>query len=155
MTMASEIKRKLTGATADGKEQRSFSGRMELRAAETEFEISGTAVGYNVRSSLINGQFYEVVAPGAFSDTLRTEDQVCCFNHDANQILGRKKSGTLQLQSSAAGLNFRCTLDRTNPVHQSVYASISREDVQGCSFQFLVPDGGDSWEESNGTVLRT
>jgi uncharacterized protein len=141
--------------TADGKEQRSFTGVMELRAAESEFAISGTAVGYNVRSSLIGGQFYEVVAPGAFNDTLQEEDQVCCFNHDANQVLGRKKSGTLTLQDSPAGLKFRCQLDRSNPAHQSVYAAIKRGDIDGCSFQFTVPDGGDTWAEDGRTILRT
>jgi len=117
--------------TADGKELRSFGGSFEIRAAEDEYAISGMAVAYNVRSGLIGGQFYELVAPGAFDDTLRSDDQVCCFNHDANQLLGRKSSGTLKLVSSLVGLQFRCTLDRSNPVHQSVYASVKRGDLNG------------------------
>src|SRR5579864_3974222 len=94
--------------TADGKELRTFGSTMELRAADSDFSISGVAVAYNVRSAPIGGQFVEMVAPGAFSDTLRNDDQVCCFNHDANEILGRKKSGTLTLKDTAVGLKFRC-----------------------------------------------
>jgi len=139
--------------TVDGKEQRSFSGSLELRADEGEFAISGVAVAYNVRSAPIGGVFYEQIAPGAFTDTLRNDDQVCFFNHDKNQILGRKKSGTLTVADSPSGLRFRCQLDRSNPSHQSVYAAIKRGDVDGCSFQFNVPDGGDDWQEGDGRSL--
>ncbi len=139
--------------TADGKEQRSFSGSMELRAAEEEFAISGTAVAYNVRSSPIGGQFIEQVSPGAFAETLRNDDQVCFFNHDMNQILGRKKSGTLTVADGPTALRFRCQLDRSNPAHQSVYAAIKRGDVGGCSFQFTVPEGGDDWQQEQGRAL--
>jgi HK97 family phage prohead protease len=145
---------------ANGQELRRISN-MSLRAIDDEndneddFAIEGNAVAYNVRSSLIGGQFYEVVAPGAFSDTLRADDQVCCFNHDANQILGRKKSGTLTLRDGNDGLRFRCALDRSNPVHQAVHASIKRGDVDGCSFQFNVPADGDTWEENSGIPVRT
>jgi HK97 family phage prohead protease len=148
--MKPQIKR-----TADGKEQRSFSGSMELRAAEADFAITGIAAAYNTRSAPIAGQFVEVIAPGAFSDTLRADDQVCCFNHDLNQLLGRKSSGTLQMEDSPAGLKFRCQLDKSNPVHQSVYASVKRGDLNGCSFQFTVEPDGDTWEENGRTILRT
>jgi uncharacterized protein len=141
--------------TADGKELRSFGSTMELRAADSDFSISGMAVAYNVRSAPIGGQFIEMVAPGAFIDTLRADDQVCCFNHEASQILGRKKAGTLALEDSPVGLKFRCQLDRSNPTHLSVYAAIKRGDVDGCSFQFSVPDGGDQWQQNGDMPLRT
>ena len=141
--------------TADGKELRSFGSTMELRATDSEFSIGGIAVAYNVRSALIGGQFYEVIAPGTFTDTLRNDDQVCCFNHDFNLLLGRKKSGTLTLEDSPAGLKFRCQLDRSNPTHQTVYSAIKRGDVDGCSFRFGVPEGGDQWQEDGRGVLRT
>jgi HK97 family phage prohead protease len=145
-----EIKR-----TADGKEMRSFSGTLELRAAE-QFAITGIAAAYGVRSAPIGGQFVEIIQPGAFASTLRSDDIVCCQNHDTNQLLGRKSSGTLQLEDSPAGLKFRCQLDKTNPVHQAVYASVKRGDLNGCSFQFSLQPDGDTWaEEQDGTVLRT
>lgn len=139
--------------TADGKEERSFSGTIELRAAEAEYAISGTAAAYNVRSAPIGGEFVEQIAVGAFSDSLRSDDIVCCFNHDFNQLLGRKSSGTLKLTDSAEGLQFRCQLDRANPTHQSVYASVKRGDLNGCSFQFSVQD--DDWKQDGATILRT
>jgi len=137
------------------KESRSFSG-VQLRAATNEFAISGIAAAYNVKSSDLGG-FREVIAPGAFTDSLSADDQVCFFNHDPNQILGRKKSGTLTLTDTDAGLSFRCMLDRSNPTHQSVYASISRGDVEACSFAFSVLPDGDDWaeEQSSKSIVRT
>jgi uncharacterized protein len=141
--------------TAAGKELRSFGSTQELRAADSEFAISGMAVVYNVRSAPISGQFIEVVAPGAFTETLRTDDQVCCFNHDPNQILGRRSAGTLKLEDTSAGLKFCCQLDHSNPTHQSVYASMKRGDVDGCSFFFQCTTDGDVWKQDGPTVLRT
>jgi HK97 family phage prohead protease len=126
---------------------------LELRANESEFALSCVAVAYNVRSAPIGGMFFEQIARGAFTDTLRNDDQVCFFNHDRNQILGRKKSGTLTVEDSPTGLQFRCQLDRQNPAHQSVYAAIKRGDVDGCSFQFTVPEGGDDWQQEQGRAI--
>ncbi len=140
--------------TADGKESRSFAG-VQLRA-ENAFAITGIAAAYNVKSSDLGG-FREIIAPGAFTDSLRADDQVCFFNHNPDQILGRKKSGTLTITDTDAGLSFRCMLDRSNPTHQSVYASIQRGDVEGCSFSFSILPDGDEWaeEQSSKTVVRT
>jgi HK97 family phage prohead protease len=140
---------------AQGHEQRTFGTRLELRAAENEFVIHGTAAAYGVRSSLIGGQFYEQIARGAFSDSLRDDDICCSFNHDLNQLLGRKKAGTLTLRDTQNGLEFSCQLDRSNPVHQAVYALIKRGDVDGCSFAFTVPDGGDTWDTEDRILIRT
>lgn len=141
--------------TADGKELRSFGSTLELRAADSDFSIGGMAVAYNVRSAPIGGEFIEQIAPGAFRESLRNDEQVCTFNHDMNQFLGRVKSGTLKLEDTPTGLQFRCQLDRSDPVHQTVYSAIKRGDVDGCSFMFVVPEGGDDWKQDGRTTLRT
>jgi len=141
--------------TTDGKELRSISG-VQLRAAENQFAITGIAAAYGVKSSDLGG-FREIIAPGAFTDSLSADDQVCFFNHNPDQILGRKKSRTLTVTDTDAGLSFRCMLDRSNPTHQSVYASIARRDVDSCSFSFSVLPDGDEWaeEQSSKQIVRT
>lgn len=122
-----------------------------LRADESKFQISGIAAAYNVLSANLGG-FREKIAPGAFSRSLRTNaNVVCLFNHAADNICGRTKSGTLVLSDSPEGLRFTCQLDRTNSDHVNWYAAISRRDVDSCSFAFCVPAGGDSWQDADGT----
>jgi HK97 family phage prohead protease len=88
--------------------------------------------------------------PGAFARSLREgADVKCLLNHDPNKILGRTKSKTLLLADGLDGLHFACQLDRTNTDHVNTYAAIKRGDLSECSFAFLVPDGGDTWEDSD------
>jgi uncharacterized protein len=119
----------------------------EIRAVEDRYQISGIAAAYNVRSKNLGG-FIEVIASGAFSRSLKAGvDVKCLFNHDPSKILGRTKSGTLKLSDSPEGLRFVCQLDKSNTDHQAVFASVKRGDVNECSFAFLVPDGGDTWQD--------
>lgn len=122
--------------------------KASLRALKGTFQINGIAAAYNTRSSNLGG-FREVIAPGAFTNSLRNNADVkCLFNHDPNTILGRTKSGTLTLADSPEGLRFTCQLDPTNSEHKNIYASISRGDVDSCSFAFVVPEGGDDWQDN-------
>jgi uncharacterized protein len=120
--------------------------KTEVRAA-ADFSLSGRAASYGVRSQNLGG-FVEIIAPGAFTNSLNAGADVrCTFNHDPNHVLGRTKSGTLSLQDSAGGLDFKCQLDKTNENHKSVYAMVKRGDISECSFAFTVPDGGDDWQD--------
>ena len=121
--------------------------KTELRAA-ADFSISGRAASYNVNSQNLGG-FVEQIAPGAFTKSLNANPDVkCTFNHDPNQVLGRTKSGTLQLTDSVGGLDFRCQLDKNNGTHRDIYASIKRGDIDECSFAFTVGKDDEDWEEN-------
>jgi HK97 family phage prohead protease len=125
-------------------ETRSF----ELRAAAAEdFVLEGTAVSYDCLSQDVGG-FFERIMPGAFTRSLKAgQDTKCLLNHDANVVLGRTKSGTLQLQDTPTGLRFRCQLDRNNSTHRDIYASVKRKDLSECSFAFVIAPGGDTFDE--------
>jgi|SRR5579863_5324777 len=130
---------------------------LEIRTLKTEvratndFALEGRAASYGVRSQNLGG-FVEQIALGAFTKSLGTGADVrCTFNHDPNHVLGRTKSGTLQLTDSATGLDFRCQLDKGNSYHRDVYAAVKRGDIDQCSFAFTVPDGGDDWQENGAT----
>lgn len=119
----------------------------ELRAAEgDELALVGYAAKFNSESKDLGG-FRETVAPGAFTRSIADNADVkCAFNHDANRVLGRTKSGTLKLEQDTIGLKFRCELDATSQLHRDVYASVKRGDIDECSFAFMVGKDGQRWE---------
>ncbi len=92
------------------------------------------------------GYFIERIKPGAFSRALaESQDVRCLFNHDANNVLGRTKSGTLRLADSVEGLSYDCDTDPNTTVGRDVPAMIDRGDIDGCSFSFNVRK--DTWQD--------
>lgn len=120
----------------------------ELRAtADDAFALEGTAVSYDCLSGDLGG-FRERIMPGAFARSLKSgADVKCLFNHDANVVLGRVKSGTLALHDETDGLKFHVQLDRTSSAHRDLYASVKRGDINECSFAFTVAPGGEAFDE--------
>src|SRR5215472_506786 len=113
-----------------------------------EFALEGVAASYDKLSEDLGG-FRERISPGAFDRSLREgHDVVALLNHDHNHVLGRTKSGTLNIFDVAKGLGFRCQLDPNNSFHKNVHAMVKRGDINQCSFAFTVPDGGDEWDEA-------
>jgi HK97 family phage prohead protease len=130
-----------------------------LRAAGTDkFVLQGTAASYNVLSKPL-GDFRERIAPGAFTRSLKSgDDIICSFNHGVKSdvVLGRTGAGTLTLEDSARGLNFRCQLDPNQQAHRDIYSSVQRRDISECSFAFGVDeDGGDEWDQSEDEENRS
>lgn len=103
--------------------------------------ISGYAARFD-REAVIAGAFREVIARGAFAEALKTSDTRALVNHDSNQLIGRRKAGTLQLEEDAAGLFYRVQLPDTQ-VGRDVRTLIQRGDMSGSSFAFTVKE--DRW----------
>ncbi|MGA8490407.1 MAG: HK97 family phage prohead protease [Terriglobales bacterium] len=137
------------------KETRSF----EVRAAKgKDFVLEGRAVSYNtVSTSELAPGVREQFAPGAFTKSLasgRGTDLVCLLNHDFKGLpLGRVSNRTLQVSDGPEGLDFSCQLDKTNPAHVAVFASVSRGDICSCSFTFTDPV--DVFTQGENCTLRT
>lgn len=94
-------------------------------------------------------EFRELIAPGAFSRSLRDQPDVRCLrDHDPSRILGRTKAGTLRVWEDTQGLNCECTLPQTEEAKNLVEA-IKRGDVDSCSFGFEVEK--DHW--TKGEIL--
>ncbi len=138
----------------------------EVRAAsDGTFSLQGVASSYNTptRIKTAAGDFLEQVAPGAFSQSLKSNADVKCnFNHSADHVLGRTKSGTLVLTDSSTGLRFNCALDKTNSIHRDVYQAVQAKNIDECSFAFKLQDdgSGDEWttttdENGRSISLRT
>lgn len=88
--------------------------------------------------------FREVIAPGAFARTLsENRDILALVDHDTGKVLGRTRSGTLELQETAAGLAYRVTLPDTT-TGNDLRALAQRGDLGGVSMGFVAIR--DSWE---------
>lgn len=109
--------------------------------------VTGYAVKYNTLSVDLGG-FRETILPGAFDKVLNRQrgkqDVVALFNHDANQLLGRTSSGTLELASDDKGLRYTVALPNTE-LGRMIAEHVARRDLVGSSFAFTVDQRGESW----------
>ncbi|MFE3839406.1 HK97 family phage prohead protease [Pseudogemmobacter sonorensis] len=100
----------------------------------------------------IGGYFDEVIAFGAFTETLKSADVLAYFDHDRGRILGRVSSGTLRVTEDAKGLAVEIDLPDTSD-GRDLKALIERGDVKGMSFGFRVTR--EQWDETGDKPKRT
>jgi uncharacterized protein len=129
-----------------GVERRFVGTTVELRAAK-DGKGPGTLVGYAAtfdQSSVDLGGFIESIAPGAFSNVLE-DDCRCLRNHCDESLLGRTTAGTLRLSQDSVGLHYECDLPDTT-VGRDTAELVRLKNITGCSFQFTIADGGQTWD---------
>lgn len=129
---------------------------MEQRFAQ-EVRASGRKLtGYVARfdNEARIGGFTEVIRRGAFRASLDSGvDILALADHDAGKVLGRTKSGTLELREDAEGLAFSLSLPDTQ-AGRDLVALAERDDLGGCSFGFTVSAEGEHWD-GNHRELRS
>jgi len=120
---------------------------------DNKMQITGYVVQFNKRSEVI-WDFVEVVAKGAFRNSLRDNVIKALWNHNHDYVLGSTKNATLRLKEDEFGLKFELDLPN-NSWGKDCYESVNRGDVDGVSFGFYVVD--ENWEyiESEDLYLRT
>ena len=123
-----------------------------IAAADAPTKIAGHAAKFDSLSEDLGG-FRERIAPGAFAKAIQSGDIRALWNHDANIVLGRNKSGTLRLSEDSAGLAFEVDAPDTQLVRDMVMAPIARGDVNQCSFGFYTI--ADKWAKVDGEWIRT
>lgn len=121
-------------------------GKIEMRVSSADFEIRETSEGmtfegyaaiFNSRSENLGG-FTEFVAPGAFTRSLKTRNDVkLLWNHDSGQVLGSTRARTLTLTEDARGLKVRALLPNTQ-LGRDTAELLKRGDVDAMSFGFNV-----------------
>lgn len=117
--------------------------------------ISGYAARFNELSVVLYGMFRERIAPGAFTETLASDDIRSLWNHNADYVLGRNKNGTLRLREDDTGLFMEVDPPDTQAGRDALI-SVARGDVSQQSFMFDVqPDGDDWYEDAEGQIIRT
>lgn len=132
----------------NGVEQRRICvNEFEVRAADTGDGATfvGLAAAFNSPSEPL--PFTERIAPGAFSRSLRSRNEIKLFvNHDTSRVLASKRAGTLRLWESERGLEVEADLPPTTD-GRDMAILLKRGDVDSMSFGFSVPKGGDSWSD--------
>ena len=126
------------------KELRCFD--VELRMTEDEHpRIVGHAAVFDKWSEDLGG-FREKIRAGAFSKTIKEADVRALYNHDANYVLGRNKSGTLKLAEDSKGLAIVIDPPDTQWA-KDLQVSMKRGDVSQMSFGFTTVK--DEWNNED------
>lgn len=124
----------------------------ELRETGDGMTFTGYASVFNSRSENLGG-FTEFVAPGAFTRSLKSRNDVkLLWNHDAGQVLGSTRAKSMTLTEDARGLKVEAKLPNTQLGRDT--AELLRTGlVDSMSFGFNVIK--DSWNaEGNERTLH-
>lgn len=123
----------------------------EVRAANDEEKgdyITGQPIVFGDTYD-VGGMFAETIDEGALDNT-DLKDVRFLVNHNFSMIpLARSRNNnansTMQLEKVQGGLNIRAKLDtENNATAKELYSAVSRGDISGMSFAFLVD--GEEWE---------
>jgi hypothetical protein len=136
----------------EDREVRSFpvEVRVEQRDGEESPKIRGYAAVFDEWSEDLGG-FREVIRRGAFKKTIKEADVRALWNHDANYVLGRTKSGSLTLGEDRTGLAIEVDPPRTQWA-TDLLESIRRGDVDQMSFGFRTVK--DSWDDGDVNAIK-
>lgn len=134
------------------KQTRSLKTELKTRAEGEDMTIEGYFVVFNSQTELWQGA-YEEIAPQALDNTL-SNDIRALINHDSRLVLGRNKSGTLELKVDSRGLWGSIKINPNDTDAVNLYERVKRGDVDQCSFGFNVTSEETDWRE-DGTVKWT
>ncbi|WP_371017390.1 HK97 family phage prohead protease [Pseudalkalibacillus sp. JSM 102089] len=140
------------------KEIRTLTMPVEVRADEesgTNY-IVGYALKFNSESNDLGG-FVEIIEPGAL-DGADMSDVRALFNHSADKVLARSKSGTLKLEVDEIGLKYTIAPPDTTYA-RDLMESMQRKDIDQSSFAFTLNwmEGDDDieYDEARDIYIRT
>ena len=134
-------------------EYRIFKSECRAKGDDSKPQIAGYAAVFNTPTDL--GWMREKIAPGAFTKAIADKQDVkCLFNHDPNKVLGRTKSGTLELKEDNTGLHYTCDINPKTSIGPEVHAHVMRGDIDQCSFGFIVREEDVAYDD-DGMATRT
>lgn len=133
---------------------RSLACDLKTRAEPNneEMVIEGYFVVFNKETELWAGA-YEEITGTAFNNTLGN-DVRALINHDTKFVLGRNKSGTLELKVDSHGLWGSVRINPKDTDAVNLYERVKRGDVDQCSFGFDILQESAEFRE-DGTVKWT
>lgn len=99
------------------------------------------------------GPFREIIQPGFFDKVLNMDVRML-FNHDVNYVLGRSVANTMRYGQDDIGLWFEYD-DPSTTWSRDLGITIARNDVNQCSFGFVVAEDGDNWRPTDTGYERT
>ncbi len=108
----------------------------EVREGDGQPKLEGHASVFN-KEAVIYGSWREKVSPGAYKKTIKENDIRALWNHNTDLVLGRNKSGTLDLLEDTKGLKVQISPPDTQAGRDAV-TSIKRGDVTQMSIAFQI-----------------
>lgn len=118
--------------------------------------LRGLAIVHDSPAIIHEGgtQIWEVVRPKSLRLPTR-RDVLSALNHSSDHLIGRTANGSLVLEETPEGVRFTTRLPDTSVGHD--VAVMARDGLlRGCSFQFTIPAGGQSFRRApDGKLLRT
>lgn len=103
--------------------------------SNNDLYIEGYFVIFDEETKIYKNKF-EKISRGAFKETIKNGDIRCLFNHHDGMVLGRTKSGTLELCEDSKGLFGKVKINREDTQAMDIYQRVKRGDITGCSFGF-------------------
>lgn len=102
--------------------------------------------------SMWEGEFDEVILPGAFKRALADRTPVLMFEHGQHPLLGTMPLGVItRAEEDANGLFISARLS-DNWLVQPVRDAVADGGIDGMSFRFGVDDAGETWTKRSGDV---
>lgn len=97
--------------------------------------LEGYAAVFNEETDLYFWR--EMIAPGAFAESIKEDDQRALVNHDTSLVIGRSSTDSLRCQEDKTGLRVEIDLPDTTYA-RDLYACVERGDIDGMSIGFLI-----------------
>lgn len=139
----------------DTRQTRSLNAELKIREIASnndEMCIEGYFIVFGQQTELWTGA-YEEIAPNALDKTLNNDIRAL-INHDTRLVLGRNKSGTLELRVDGRGLFGKIKINSNDTEAVNLYERVKRGDVSQCSFGFNIVSEETEWRD-DGTVKWT
>lgn len=124
-------------------------------AASKAHVLIGTPIVYDTPTTINDprGSYTEVIKRGAL-DGADLSDTRLLVGHDTTRIPLARAPKTMQLTVTERGLEMRAELADTESAN-AAYTAVERGDLDGMSFAFKVPEGGDSYDRATNTRTIT
>lgn len=134
---------------------------MQTRSHATEFRAAQSGDDRYIEGyfSVFGGTYElwpgatESVDPSAFDGAL-SDDIRALIDHETRLVLGRNRSGTLELKVDARGLWGRVKINPDDTDAMNLYSRVQRGDVDQCSFGFQILEEETDYRD-DGTVHWT
>lgn len=125
--------------------------RAEGAAASNALVLTGMPIVFDTPTTIndVSGGYTEIIERGAL-DNADLADTRLLYNHDTNRVPLAKAPKTMELKVTDQGLEMRAVLADTE-ASRSVYTAVERGDLDGMSFAFKVPEGGDTYDRATNT----
>lgn len=125
--------------------------RADTAAASESLILWGRPIVYDTPTTINDpaGKYIEIIKRGAL-DGADLSDVRLLYNHNTDKVPLARTPKTMQLQLGTAGLELTATLPDTEEA-RAVYEAVKRGDLDGMSFAFTVPEGGDYFDAATNT----